>query len=114
VGTTADNPDIARNGHGLILTSDDGGATWTTQTTPARVSAFSDVTCPTADACVVVGSTVLTSRAAGVVVFTGSATDPWGHLSVHAVPQSLSSVVCVTTNACTAAGQSISAHLGTH
>jgi hypothetical protein len=110
-GTTATVLSGARAGKGVLLTTANGGATWTSQPVPAAAAAFSDVSCIALDTCVAVGSTVGTARHAGVIVVTGSPGRPWASSSSVAAPQSLSAVSCVSLSACVVVGESISQHL---
>ncbi|MBF6557065.1 MAG: hypothetical protein IVW52_13035 [Acidimicrobiales bacterium] len=111
VGTTARSPGIARSGHGLILTSTNGGAHWTNQPVVATAAALTDVSCPALDSCVAVGSSVATATQAGVAVFTGSTDHPWKNAAVVGSAQPLSAVSCVSNSRCVVVGESTSEHL---
>ena len=77
VGTTADTLDVARSGHGLIFTTANGGATWSSQTVTAMSASLNGVSCTAIGTCVTVGSSVATSPQAGLVIVTGSPDHPW-------------------------------------
>ena len=61
VGTTANTLDAARAGHGLIFTTANGGATWSSQTVTAMSASLNGVSCTAIGTCVTVGSSVATS-----------------------------------------------------
>jgi hypothetical protein len=111
VGTTADTLTGARTGHGVILTTGNGGATWSSEPLSSRVAALLDVSCTGVNTCVSVGSSVNTAARAGVVVLTGPNPHSWKHAAAVGSPQSLSAVSCVSTASCVAVGESISEHL---
>jgi hypothetical protein len=111
VGTTARSPGGARTGHGLILTSTNGGARWTNQPVVATTAALTDVSCPALDSCVAVGSSVATATQAGVAIFTGSTDHPWKNAAVVGSAQPLSAVSCVSNSRCVVVGESTSEHL---
>ena len=73
VGTTADILDVARAGHGLIFTTANGGATWSSQTVTSLSASLNGVSCTAIGTCVTVGSSVATSPQAGLVIVTGVA-----------------------------------------
>ena len=111
VGTTATSLSGSRSGHGLVLTTDNGGARWSSQPVTASAAALRDVSCTAVDACVAVGSSVASSAPAGVLVLTGSTDRPWKQAAAVSAPQSLSGVSCVSTSRCVVVGESISEHL---
>jgi hypothetical protein len=111
VGTTARSPGSARTGHGLILTSTNGGARWTNQPVAATTAALTDVSCPALDSCVAVGSSVATAALAGVAIFSGSTDHPWKNAAVVGSAQPLSAVSCVSNSRCVVVGESTSEHL---
>jgi len=111
VGTTATTLSSSRTGHGLVLTTSTGGAGWSSQPVPAVAAALLDVACPSADACVAVGSSATTSGQAGVVVLTGSSDHPWRPALVVGSAQPLSAVRCSSTSRCVLVGESLSEHL---
>jgi hypothetical protein len=111
VGTTATGVNSTRSGRGVLLTSDNGGAAWTTQAVTPSSASLSDVSCTAIDTCVAVGSTGRTSATAGLIILTGQAGDPWHGPAVVPSPQSLSAVSCVSLSACVVVGESISEHL---
>ena len=111
VGTSATVLNGARTGHGILLTSDNGGATWADRTVPATSAALSGISCTALATCVAVGSTVASAPAAGIILVTGSTDSPWRHAPSVSAPLSLSAVSCVSVSSCVAVGESISEHL---
>ncbi|GAC1437133.1 MAG: hypothetical protein NVSMB65_11350 [Chloroflexota bacterium] len=80
---------------GLILTTDDGGHTWTRQPSPAR-AALNSVTCPSAQACYVMGSS-------GTIVQTRDGGRTWTLLD-SGTSTSLNSIACTGTSHCIVVG----------
>ena len=111
VGTTADTLNGARIGHGVMLTTDNGGATWSRQTVLATSASLTGVSCTAIGTCVAVGTTVITAPQAGMVMVSGSPTRPWRSPSVVGSAQPLTAVSCISTSRCVAVGESISEHL---
>ncbi len=111
VGTTATAVNGVRTGHGVILLTSNGGATWANQSVTATAAALMDVSCTAIGTCVTVGSSVALSAQAGVTLFTGPATSPWKQEAVVGSPQPLTGVSCVSLSRCVAVGESISEHL---
>jgi hypothetical protein len=115
VGTTSSTLDAVRSGRGMILTSANGGGTWTSQTVSAFVAALSDVSCTGPGSCVAVGTSVAGLPQAGISILTGNdtttASSAWKGAAVVNLPQALTSVSCTSTSACVAVGESTSLHL---
>jgi hypothetical protein len=111
VGTTATTLDAARVGHGLMFTTDNGGATWSSQALDATSASLNDVSCAAVGACVAVGSSVATVPQAGVVLVSGSRSSPWRRPAWVGFPQPLTAVSCVSVTHCVAVGESILVHL---
>jgi hypothetical protein len=111
VGTTSTTLSGARSGHGVVLTSDNGGAVWSSQQISTTAATFRDVSCPAVGSCVAVGSSVATSATAGMVVLTGSGSRPWRHTALVGAPQPLLAVSCISLSRCIVVGESISEHL---
>jgi hypothetical protein len=111
VGTTATSLDGVRTGRGVLLTTDNGGATWTGQTVAGSSATLMDVSCASIGDCVAVGSTVTASPQAGLIVLSDAAANAWGDPSVVRSPQSLSAVSCISLSSCVVVGESISEHL---
>jgi len=107
VGTTANTPNVARIGHGLVFTTANGGATWASQPAPASVAAFFGVSCIGVDTCAAVGSTVASSPTAGVLLFTGAAAKPWKGATTVTSPEPLLGMVCASSSQCVAVGESV-------
>jgi hypothetical protein len=110
VGTTATSLDAGRSGQGVILTTGNGGATWTDQSVTAAASLM-DVSCTGIGSCVAVGSSVSSSSNAGLVVLTGSVQHPWQRPAVVGAPQPLTAVNCQSSSQCVVVGESILEHL---
>jgi photosystem II stability/assembly factor-like uncharacterized protein len=111
VGTTSTTLLDARSGHAVVLTSDNGGAVWSSQQISTTAATFRDVSCPAVGSCVAVGSSVSTSPTAGMVVLTGSGRLPWRHTALVGAPQPLLAVSCTSRSRCIVVGESISEHL---
>ena len=56
VGTTSSSLVDPRSGHGVILTTANGGASWTQQPISGSVASLADVSCTAVNTCVAVGS----------------------------------------------------------
>jgi photosystem II stability/assembly factor-like uncharacterized protein len=100
-----------RTGHGVILTTVDGGTSWTSQRVAPSAAALLGVSCTTVDACVAVGSAVGLEPHAGVAVLTGPTGHPWKKASAVFAPQALTGVSCTSASRCLMVGESISEHL---
>jgi photosystem II stability/assembly factor-like uncharacterized protein len=111
VGTTATSLTAVRSGHGVILTTDNGGADWTSQSVTPSAASLMDVSCPAIGSCVAVGSSVATVPEAGLVILTGAPSNPWKRPAVVGSPQALSAVSCLSDSQCIAVGESISEYL---
>ena len=111
VGTTAGTLSASRTGHGLVLTTANGGASWSNQPVPAVAAALVGVACTSVDSCAAVGSSVASSAEAGVVVLTGAAGHPWRPALAVLSAQPLSAVHCSSTSRCVLVGESVSEHL---
>ncbi len=110
-GTTSTTFDATRSGHGVIITTNNGGVTWSSQPVPASVAALMDVSCTGVGSCVLVGSSGSSSDQAGTVILTGPAGAPWKGAAQVGVAQSLTAVSCVSQSRCVVVGESISEHL---
>jgi hypothetical protein len=111
VGTTATTLDGTRAGHGLVLTTDNGGARWTSQPVSPVAASLAEVSCPAIGTCAAVGSSVASTPQAGVVLLTGSSGRPWTSPSVLGSPQPLTGVSCASDAHCVVVGEAISEHL---
>lgn len=111
VGTTANILNGTRTGRGVLLTTDNGGAAWSSQTVSATSASLTDVSCTAIGSCVAVGDSAATAGPAGVVLLSGSPTDPWRRPAVATAPLPLTGVSCVSTAHCVVVGESFSEHL---
>lgn len=111
VGTTEGGLNGVRSGHGVILTTANGGATWTSQPVTDLSAALMDVSCTAAQSCVAVGTSVATQPEAGLAILTGPTDHAWRKAATVGSPQPLSAVSCVTLSSCVVVGESISEHL---
>jgi hypothetical protein len=115
VGTTSSTLDAVRTGRGVVLTSANGGGSWTSETVSAFAAALTDVSCTAPGSCVAVGASVAGLPEAGLSILTGNdtgtPTSVWKGAAVVGSPQALTSVSCVSTSACVAVGESTSLHL---
>jgi len=80
---------------GMVLTSSDGGATWSQRSVPAGVGALAAISCPAAGTCTAVGGTTVISTT------NGGAT--WTEATVG--QSSLTAVSCPSTAECVVAGE---------
>jgi hypothetical protein len=111
VGTSAVAQGQTRTGHGLILSSSDGGASWTSEPVPSVVATLFDVSCPSIGTCAAVGTTSGASAHAGVTVLTGASKTPWQHPAVVTMPLAVSGVSCLSTSTCAVVGGAYTAYL---
>lgn len=111
VGTTANSLDEARVGHGVIITTANGGASWTDQTVTALSASVADVSCVTLGTCIAVGSSVAASPQGGLVVVSGSLRTPWKAATLVGSALPLTGVSCVSVSSCVIVGESISERL---
>ncbi len=111
VGSTATDQNLARTGHGVVFTTSNGGATWTSQPTPASLAELFGVSCIADDTCVAVGNTITSSAASGVLLFTGPTTKPWKGATTVTSPEPLLGVACSSASQCLSVGESIIQHL---
>jgi hypothetical protein len=113
VGTTATAVGGARTGQGVVLTSPNGGGTWTSVPVTPTAADLLGVSCG-AGPCVAVGTTLATAPEGGLVVLTSSTPASgatWHRAAVTSVALPLTGVACVSLSACVAVGESVSAHL---
>jgi hypothetical protein len=111
VGTSAVAQGQTRTGHGLILTSGNGGASWTSEPVPSSVATLFAVSCPSIGSCVAVGSTPAASTQAGVTVLTGASQTPWQRPTIVTMPLAVSGVSCPSTSNCAVVGGAYTAYL---
>jgi photosystem II stability/assembly factor-like uncharacterized protein len=60
-----------------LLTTSDGGQTWTSRTVPSWALGLDGVSCPSATACIAVGSTVVSFAGSPVVVASNDGGATW-------------------------------------
>ncbi len=111
VGTSAATVTGTRTGHGVVLTTTNGGTTWSSPSVPPGAASLMGVSCTAVDSCVAAGSAVALEPQAGVVVLTGSSGHPWKRAAGVFAPQALTAVSCTSTSRCVIVGESISEHL---
>ncbi len=111
VGTSAVAQGQTRSGHGLILASANGGASWTSEPVPSAVATLFDVSCPSFGTCAAVGSTAAASARGGVTVLTGTGPTPWQHPTVVTMPLGVFGVSCTSTSSCAVVGGPYTAYL---
>jgi hypothetical protein len=111
VGTSAATLTSTRSGHGVILTTVNGGAGWSPQRVAPSAAGFSGVSCTAVDSCVAVGSSVGLEPQAGVAVLTGPTGQPWKTSAAVSAPQALTAVSCTSTSHCLMVGESITERL---
>ena len=113
VGTTASTGTGTRTGHGVILTTTDGGTLWSSQVVSATSASLMGVSCPAFKTCVAVGSAVGLAPEAGLSILTGPVGHPWKRAAAVTSPQVLTAVSCLSLSDCVLVGESISQHLST-
>jgi hypothetical protein len=111
VGTTANTLNDTRTGHGLLLTTENGGASWSVTPVSTASASLADVSCTAIGSCVAVGDSVATSNQAGMVILSGAPTRPWKKPAVVGAPLPLTAVSCVSSSRCVVVGESFSEHL---
>ncbi|HEX4217536.1 MAG TPA: hypothetical protein VHZ02_04155 [Acidimicrobiales bacterium] len=111
VGTSAVAQGQTRTGHGVILASPNGGASWTTEPVPSVVATLFAVSCPSIGTCAAVGATSGATAQAGVSVLSGAGETPWQHPTVVTMPLAVSGVSCLSTSACAVVGGAYTAYL---
>ena len=113
VGTTSTILGGARVGQGVVLTSNNGGASWISAPVASTTADLLGVSCA-AGHCVAVGTTVASASQAGVAILTGAADGAdlgWRRASVDHVALPLAAVSCVSLSACLMVGESVTAQL---
>ncbi len=111
VGTTASTVTGTRTGHGVVLTTTDGGTSWTSQPVSPTAAALMGVSCTGDNACVTVGSAVGLAPEAGLSVLTGPHDHPWKRAAAVTSPQVLTGASCISLSHCVLVGESISQRL---
>lgn len=89
------------NGAGYVMTTTDGGTTWTPAGTPSGFTGLSAISCPASSTCFAVGSAA--GGGGGIAVTTTSGSS-WAVQAVPAGSGALTSVSCVSTTHCVAVG----------
>jgi hypothetical protein len=93
--TGVDSADgLAGNG-AIILSSSDGGSTWTPSSIPPGVSGIESIACPTATRCIGVGSLVIVSNDGG---------QTWQIAPVNGGVIQLTSISCASSTTCISVG----------
>ena len=111
MGTSAATVTGTRTGHGVVLTTTNGGTTWSPQPVAPGAATLMGVSCTAVNSCVAAGSAVALEPQAGVVVLTGSSGHPWKKAAEVVAPQALTAVSCTSTSQCVIVGESISERL---
>lgn len=91
---------------GSVVTTTNGGATWTYQTLPSPVSYLSGISCPSTSDCFAVGAGVFGAGVvAGVVVATTDGGRTWFFQGLPDAPTGVPvSIACYSTSICYLAG----------
>ncbi len=113
VGTTSSSLVDPRAGHGVILTTANGGATWTQPKVSPSAASLADISCTAINTCVAVGTSVTTAADQGVMILTGPDQKPWSRASLVSTPSPLSAVSCASTSRCVAVGESVGEYFAT-
>ncbi len=111
VGTSEATVTGTRAGHAVVLTTANGGMTWSPQPVAPGAATLMGVSCTAVNSCVAVGTAVALEPQAGVVVLTGSSGHPWRRAAGVFAPQALTAVSCTSTSRCVIVGESISQRL---
>ena len=111
VGTTAGTLIGSRIGHGLLLSTANGGATWTSASVTTSAASLADVSCPAIGTCIAAGSAVASVTQAGLALVSGADSSPWRDASTVAFPEPLTAVSCVSDSHCVVVGESIIEYL---
>ncbi|MHB8220219.1 MAG: WD40/YVTN/BNR-like repeat-containing protein [Acidimicrobiales bacterium] len=114
VGTAATATSDITQAKGQLLTSTDGGHTWTALPTPIGVDDAFSIACPTTTSCIAVGTRWTSSSpptpTGGVVVSTDAGTS-WADPPLRYLPSGLTAVACPGVTTCVAAGGGIVARV---
>lgn len=113
VGTTASTLTGTRSGRGIILTTTDGGTTWSSQPVSPTSAVLMGVSCTAVNSCVAVGSAVGLAPEAGLSILTGPDGHPWRRAATVTAPQVLTAVSCSSLSRCVLVGESLSQRLAT-
>ena len=89
------------NSVGEVVTSTDGGATWSSQALPSGAPSLSSITCPTTTECFAAGS----GASAGAVIATTNGGATWSSQALPSGVTGLVSITCPTATECFAAGK---------
>ena len=111
MGTSEATVTGTRAGHAVVLTTANGGMTWSPQPVAPGAATLMGVSCTAVNSCVAVGTAVALEPQAGVVVLTGSSGHPWRRAAGVFAPQALTAVSCTSTSRCVIVGESISQRL---
>jgi photosystem II stability/assembly factor-like uncharacterized protein len=100
--TSSGNPDFATQG--LVLTTSDGGASWTPATIPSSVAIVADPTCPTTETCYATGDATTNGS---VVLSSDDGGSTWDTVPLPAslTGAQLTSISCPTTTSCALSGE---------
>ena len=107
VGSRSPSTIGVAQGQGEVLSSTDGGGTWTTGAAPASVSDAFAISCPTTSRCAVVGTRWTTANPPGPTGAVAATTDgagTWLSGSTQYLPLGLVAVSCPAATLCVAAG----------
>jgi hypothetical protein len=87
-----------------LLSTSDGGATWTEQTAPATVGYLSAIACSSTRTCTAVGQVGLTGVGPGAIVTTADGGSTWTLDAVPTGTTDVTAVDCRPTGSCMALG----------
>jgi hypothetical protein len=91
---------------GFILTTADGGQTWSNQTVAGGVPFLNGVACPTANECIAVGGvSEMGGTGNAEIVATHNGGSEWTRQTPPDVPVDLSEISCPSSSTCYAIGQ---------
>ncbi|MGH9091507.1 MAG: hypothetical protein ACRDZR_09055, partial [Acidimicrobiales bacterium] len=107
VGTKATTTIGVAQGQGEVLSSTDGGTTWSTGAPPAGVGDASGLACGSASSCAVVGTGWTDATPPGPTGSVAASADgggTWQAAAARYLPVGLVAVACPSPTACVAAG----------
>jgi photosystem II stability/assembly factor-like uncharacterized protein len=114
VGTTATATTDITPASSQLLTSTDGGHTWTGLSAPAGVDDAYSIACPTTTTCITVGTRWTSAKpptpTGGVVVSTDAGTS-WTDPPLRYLPSGLTAVACPASTTCVTTGGDVVAQV---
>ncbi len=91
----------------VVISTTDGGTTWTNQTLPNNSYALTGISCASTSHCVAVGNVVASGGEGGVILVTTDGGANWKFGSGVAGAPTLASISCPSTADCIAVGETV-------